>query len=220
LQMILLTLPFILIGPLFVGHNKTVAMSFDYNMVLMLMSQPHWPLTGSFGGSVAAGLAVISAPLAALIAYLTVYPVSLKRRVDTVLQAMLHDLRDLASDPKALEARPHWRARLYHRTLRLVRLSERAGRAQEEALEAGLAVLNLGQVAMWCHRIAQDTEQSASDRRAARTALLRISQIEMKPARARSSLAGLSRRRTGPEAALFLDAVAGIDALAPSLKKG
>ncbi|ATG46171.1 FUSC family protein [Celeribacter ethanolicus] len=215
-QMILLALPFILIGPVFVGHRRTVAMSFDYNMVLMLMSQPHWPLTGSFGGSFAAGLAVVAAPIAAMVAYLTVYPANLKRRTDTVMRAMIHDLRDLAADPKALRARSHWQARLYHRTLRLVRLSERSNRAHLAALDAGLAVLNLGHAAMWCHRITADPAQSAEDRAAAREALKELARMGPAPQQALTALTRLSQR-PGPEAALFREALEGLDTLKPAL---
>ncbi|WP_434286852.1 FUSC family protein [Celeribacter sp. SCSIO 80788] len=218
MQMILLTLPFILIGPLFVGHRRTVTMSFDYNMVLMLMSQPHWPLTGSFGGSVAAGLAVIAAPIAAMAAYLTVYPANLKRRIDTVMQAMIHDLRALAADPNALQARAHWQARLYHRTLRLVRLSERSNRAHLAALDAGLAVLNLGHAAMWCHRIVADPAQSAVDHAAAREALRELAKMGSAPQQAYAALTRLSQR-PGPEAALFREAVEGLDTLGPALAR-
>ncbi|WP_460274796.1 FUSC family protein [Celeribacter sp. ULVN23_4] len=216
LEMILLTLPLILIGPFFVGHRRTVAMSFDYNMVLMLMSQPHWPLIGTFGASFAAGLAVIAAPIAAMGAYLTVYPANLKRRIDTVMQAMIHDLRDLAADPKAVPARPHWQARLYHRTLRLVRLSERSKRARLAALDAGLAVLNLGHAAMWCHRIITDPNQSAEDSSAARQVLKELATMGPDPQEARDALALLSQR-PGPEAALFREAVDGLDTLKSAL---
>ncbi|WP_321363990.1 FUSC family protein [uncultured Celeribacter sp.] len=226
-QMILFTLPFILIGPLFVAHNKTVAMSFDYNMVLMLMSQPHWPLTGTFETSVAAGLAVIAAPVAAMGVYLTIYPANLKRRLETLMTAMIHDLSDLAADPKALQTRSHWQARLYHRTLRLVRLSERAARAQTEAQDAALALLNLGHAAMWCHREAENQGEtrmaphemaiSDSDRRAARAALMRLAYLREDPARARATLVKLQARHAGPEAALLREAVSGIDTLTPLL---
>ncbi|WP_346899713.1 FUSC family protein [uncultured Roseibium sp.] len=212
-QMILLALPFILIGPLLIGHNKTVAVSFDYNMVLMLMSQPHWPLTGTFDASLAAGFAVAAAPLAAMLAYLTIYPANLRRRIDTVREAMLHDLHDLAADPKALDHRLHWQARLYHRILRLIRLSGRSARAQDEAESAALAVLNLGHTAMWCHRISRDETKSAAERRFARSLLARLSQNALKPARARSILSRHGIRRPGPEAGLFRDALAGLEIL-------
>lgn len=216
-QMILFTLPFILIGPLFVGHRRTVALSFDYNMVLMLMSQPHWPLSGDFGTSVTMGMAVLAAPLAAMGAYLTIYPANLKRRIDTVMRAMLRDLQDLSQDPKAREERQHWQARLYHRTLRLVQLSGRSNRAQYEALDAALAVLNLGHTAMWCHRVAQDPRQTDSDRRAARLTLTRLSRLEEQPEDASLTLSRLARRAAPPEAALIREAIEGLATLSPAL---
>ncbi|MGE4326511.1 MAG: FUSC family protein, partial [Pseudodonghicola sp.] len=54
-QLIVLTLPFILFGTLLVGHRRTVAASFDYNMVMLLLLQPHFPLTGSFITTVTMG---------------------------------------------------------------------------------------------------------------------------------------------------------------------
>ena len=213
LQLILYTLPFILIGPLFVGHNKTVALSFDYNMVLMLMSQPHWPLVGTFGASLTSGLAVAAAPLAAMVAYLTIYPPTLKRRIDTVMQAMLNDLRDLAADPKALETRAHWQARLYHRTLRLVRLSGRSHRAQTKAEDAALSIMNLGYTVMWCHKTSRDGSQTDTERRAARMVLARLANITTDPVHARAALGRLTRRHSGPEAALFCEAAVGIEIL-------
>lgn len=54
-QLILMMAPFILIGPLLMAHRRTGAMSFDYNMGLLLMLQPHWPLAGSLAGSLQMG---------------------------------------------------------------------------------------------------------------------------------------------------------------------
>lgn len=214
-EMILLTLPFILIGPLLVGHRRTTAASFDYNMVLLLMLQPHFPLTGSLPQSVAAGLAVLAAPLAAMAAYRLVYPANLRRRLDTLLAAMLHDLVDLAGDAAALKHRAVWQARLYHRTLRLVRLSERSARANLQALEASLALLNLGHAAMRCHEIQQSPHSSASSRRAARNALGRVRQLTARPDRAEDALTRLGRRLAGEDAELARSAAAGVAVIAP-----
>ncbi|MCA0920487.1 FUSC family protein [Pseudooceanicola nanhaiensis] len=215
LQMILLTLPFILLGPLLVGHRRTTAASFDYNMVVLLMLQPHWPLEGSFAHSAMAGLAVVAAPLAAFLAYSFIYPASLRRRSETMLEMMRHDLADLAADPQALQRRTTWQARLYHRTLRLVRSSERSARANEAALEVSLALLTLGHAVFYCHGLLADPATTASDRRAARAALARVAQFRVRPERAGSALSHLALRRRTGEAEMLRAAAAGIRLVAP-----
>ncbi|MDK3019811.1 FUSC family protein [Pseudodonghicola flavimaris] len=216
-QMVLMTLPFILFGAVLVGHKRTTLHSFDYNMVMLLLTQVQTPLHGSFGGSVMMGLAVISAPLVAMLAYRFVYPVGLRRRLDTLLASMLHDLSDLAADAGALEHRRIWRARLYHRMLRLIRLSERYARANVEASEASLAILNLGHAAMRCHEILGDPARSDSDRRAARAVLGRIQTLRAHPARTEATLSRLRQRLSGEDAAMMDRAAAGVSALTPAL---
>lgn len=193
-EMILMMIPFILIGPLFVGHRRTVAVAFDYNMVMLLMLQPHYPLNGTVLTSVASGLAVVAAPFAALITYRLVYPVTLRRKRDTVLQMMLHDLADLAGDADAMRHRDVWQARLYHRTLRMVRLAEMAGRGQDKTLDISLALLDLGAAIQQCHAVLQDPAATPSERRAARYALARAMRIADQPEKAGAAMTGLARR--------------------------
>ncbi|MBY6090320.1 FUSC family protein [Maritimibacter alkaliphilus] len=214
-QMILLTLPFILVGPFLVAHHRTTAASFDYNMLLLLMLQPHWPLEGSFVQSATAGIAVIAAPATAYVAYRLVYPLSLRRRSETLLAMMRHDLADLAADPRALERRKTWQARLYHRTLRLVRVSERSARANGQALEVSLALLTLGHAVLYCHGLLSDPQASASDRRAARAALARVARFRSQPERAGSALSRLALRRRTGEAEMLRAAAAGLRLVAP-----
>ncbi|GHH03041.1 FUSC family protein [Pseudodonghicola xiamenensis] len=217
-QIILLTLPFILFGTLLVGHRSTVAASFDYNMVMLLLLQPHYPLTGNFGTSVAMGGAVVAAPLLAMLAYRFIYPAGIRRRLDTLLAAMLRDLADLAADPSALTNREVWRARFYHRTLRLVRLSDRYARANVEAMGASLALLNLGHAAMRCHEIEADPASSDSQRRAARAALGRLQTLRETPQRAEKALTHLGQRLSDEDADLVHRAAHGVTVLTPAFQ--
>lgn len=217
LQMILFTLPFILVGPLLVSHRRTNAASFDYNMVMLLMLQPHWPMTGSFGASIAEGLAVISAPLAAMVAFNYVYPPTLWRQLSSLVSALLHDIADLAGDAEAVHRRSIWQARLYHRTLRLVRLSERSKQANLKALDAGLAFLDIGRAAMRSHELLESAGTSVSEQRALKAVLARIEQIEAKPLQAQNALVALARRLNDEDAGLLKNAALGITALMPYL---
>lgn len=216
-QIILLTLPFILVGPLLVGHRRTAAASFDYNMVMLLLLQPHWPLTGSFVTSLSAAVAVTAAPVIAIAAYNMVYPPTLQHRLRNLLSALLHDIADLAADTGAVQRRWVWQARLYHRTLRLVRLSERSEKANLKALDAGLALLNLGRAAIRLHEL-QETATS-SGRRAIDAALARMSQIATRPQQASGTLEAVARRLQADDAVLLRDAADGIAALRPYLEK-
>ncbi|WP_138466745.1 FUSC family protein [Poseidonocella sp. HB161398] len=194
LQMILLTLPFILIGPLFVGHRRTVMMSFDYNMVMLLLLQPHWPLTGSFGASVGAGLAVVAAPFAAMAAYRWVYPPTLRRRSAALVRAMLRNIEALAADPQGAGHADIWRARLYHRSLRLTGMGRASRPAQIAALETGAGLLDLSQAVLRCHAMAAEAAGGPSLRRAAGLALARSRRLSADPAAAERAFSALSRR--------------------------
>ncbi|HEY0212189.1 MAG TPA: FUSC family protein [Paenirhodobacter sp.] len=209
-ELIVMMMPFILFGAVVAAFSRTTVFAFDYNMVMLLMLQPHWPLGGSFSGAVMASLAIVAAPLTALMAYRTTYPLTLKRRLATLVAMMLNDLTVLAADPQALARRAVWRARLYHRTLRLVRLADRSAPAGIEAMSASLALLTLGHAAMRAHEI---VAQGGPQARAAQAALSRLSHVTQTPDRARSALIRLGQRRGGADAALFDDAAARIDAL-------
>lgn len=210
--MIAMTMPFILLGALLVGHRRTVSASFDYNMVLMLMLQPAWPLTGTLGHSVAIGLSIVAAPLAAMLAYRFIYPTGLQRRIETLITMMLHDLGDLAADPDALGHRRLWRARLYHRMFRLVRLSERSGRTYLPVLDSSLALLDLSHVAMRSHEMLAQAGMNAGERRAVAAVLARMRQVGARPERLGLALDRASRRLAGADAGLFARAAGGLAA--------
>ncbi|MCT4372284.1 FUSC family protein, partial [Yangia mangrovi] len=152
-HLVAMVLPFIFAGALLAGHDRGMKVSFDFNMVMLLLLHPALPLTGDFGTSALMALAVVAAPLTALVAYRTVYPPTLRRKQVTLARMMLHDVAALAGDADALRHRAVWRARLYHRMLRLFRLTERSARAQRHALDSGLALLDLGHATMRAHEI-------------------------------------------------------------------
>ncbi|WP_226624809.1 FUSC family protein [Alloyangia pacifica] len=202
-QLVAMILPFILLGGLLGTHDRGMKVSFDYNMVMLLLLHPTLPLTGDFGTSVMMALAVVAAPLAALVAYRTIYPPTLRRKQVTLAKMMLHDVAALAGDADALRHRAVWRARLYHRMLRLFRLTERSARAQRDALDSGLALLDLGHATMRAHEILAHPETPAAERRALKAALARLERLSETPARAEGALSRLARRATGADAEIF-----------------
>ncbi|ATN36877.1 hypothetical protein ACO34A_24175 (plasmid) [Rhizobium sp. ACO-34A] len=210
--MIALTMPFILLGALLVGHRRTVTKSFDYNMVLLLMLQPAWPLVGSFGNSVLIGLSIVAAPAIAMLAYRMIYPAGLQRRIATLISMMLHDVQDLAADAGALGRRRLWRARLYHRMLRLVRMAERSGRSDLPVLDGCLALLDLGHAVMHGHELLARSDITSGERRALKSALGRLQRVATASERSCATLRQAARRLAGPDAVIFTraaDALAG-----------
>lgn len=199
LELVFLTMPFILFGALVHAHRRTIAVSFDYHMVMLLLLQPVYPLSGTFGYSLAVGAAVVSGPIVALAAYKLVYPVDARRRMDTLIAMMVHELRDMAAAPDALKDRHIWRARLYHRLLRLARWAEKTGERQISATNGGLAVLGLGSTVLRIQELLREVDIAPGTARCLMAALRRMRNIGQKPERVTQMLelvaARLSRER-------------------------
>src|SRR5258708_30510513 len=86
-----LMLPFVYVGALLFSHQRTALSGYDCNMVLLLLLQPHYPQTASFGHALALGLAVVSGPLAGWAAYRFILPVTLQGRLQSLRSMMVHE---------------------------------------------------------------------------------------------------------------------------------
>lgn len=202
-QQILMLFPFILMTPLFIGHRQTAIAATDFNMVFLLLSQPHYPLTGDIQSSITLGLAVLAGPLTAWGGYQLIFPINLQRRQQHLLEMMQRDLASLAATPAALAQPLAWQARMYHRVLRLVRVSERLARADQKAQVTGRSVLLLAHAALRCHELQQSSASPPPIRRATRLALARLTRIDSHPEHAARAFRHLSRRLDS-EDALFM----------------
>ena len=187
-------MPFILAGGVLTGVPRLQVQTFDYNMVVLLLLQPALPLTGSFGHSVMVGIAVASAPLVAWVAFRLIHPPSARRRRDALARTMVREVEAMAARPGARAHGPIWRARLHHRLLRLVRWSDRLGAGTPEAVEAGLAVLRLGQAVLRLEARLAEPGLSDSARRTLALALRRIAAVSAAPERTAAALAAAARR--------------------------
>ncbi|MGI3163513.1 FUSC family protein [Pseudooceanicola sp. 200-1SW] len=216
-QMVLMVLPFILLGPLLVGHRRTVAVAFDYNMVMLLLLHPGLPLTGTFGGALASGAAVVAAPLAAFGAYRLIFPASARRRATALIRAMLEDIETIAAAPEAAARALHWRARMYHRILRLMRLTQHSAPLRGEALAAAEALMELGRAVALCHRLIETGTLSPSARRAVTLALARSRALTQRPERVAGAYDRLARRLGGETGALMTRAATAFASLPPAL---
>ena len=203
-QMVLMMLPCIFIGALVFSHRRTMPSGYDCNMALLLLLSPQYPHGGSFWHSVSMGAAVLTGPLAGWVAYRFILPVTVQGRLQGLRAMMVHELQDMAAAGVHARDRRVWRARLFHRLLRLVRVSEKAGpQAAQEAAECGLAALRVGVAILALHTLADDAALGVSASRRIRTALLRLQHLQDRPAKGAPSLRAAALRAEGrhPEAA-------------------
>ncbi|MDR0225580.1 MAG: FUSC family protein [Burkholderiaceae bacterium] len=190
-----LMMPFVFVGALLFSHRRTTLSGYDCNMVLLLLLQPHYPQTASFAHALALGLAVVSGPLAGWAAYRFILPVTLQGRLQGLRAMMVHELQDMAATPRHARDGRIWRARLYHRLLRLVRMSEQAGGQQgSQAAECGLAALHVGRAIQALHQLSEESTLADGTARAVRAALLRLQRLQSAPQDCPPLLDALARR--------------------------
>lgn len=203
-------IPFILIGVPISSHRRTMPFGFDYNMVLLLLSQPAYPLSGSFLHSLAIAAAVCSGPVTGYFAYRMLFPVDAHRRMDTLVVMMVHELATMAHAPDGVGQRRIWRARLYHRLLRLVRWAEKSGQPQIAMAEGSLAVLDLGSAVLRIREMLAEPGLSPGTARRLDTVLRRLGDIGRTPDRLARDLqmAALRLTREGRAEAAWLSEVA------------
>lgn len=217
-QMILLTLPVLLVAPLLIGHNKTTSSSFDYNMVSNLLLWPEWPMTETFTTSVLHGLAVLSTPIIALYAFKYMFPATMARRVDNLIALLARELESLASDEKALSKRLTWQARFYHRTLVLMRQVDISKHHVNRAHHITAAFFTVGQLVMRARQLLATDDLTVKQKRALRVSLLRIQAISSKPEQLPIMLRTAAPLFTAGDHMLLNEAASSAETLAEVLK--
>jgi len=217
-QLLAWVTPFILLGALLTAHGRLASTSVDYNMVLLLLLQPAWPLTGTALSSVMMGLAVLSAPVAAWAAYHLIYPVNLQRRSEHLVAMMMREAADFARNPRALARRQAWRARFADRTLKLIRISERMARPQGRATDLSLAFFDLGGAVLRCHQLLQADETTEAARRGARLVLKRAESSAFPLPRLAAVFSRLALRLSGEDAQLMERAARALPRIAAALE--
>lgn len=218
LSLVLAMIPFILIGAPVMAHGRTRLVGFDYNMVMLLLLQPALPLHGTFVQSLGMAAAVLAAPALAFLAY-RLMPVDARRRDAMLVQAMLAELKDMATSRRPLNARVR-RARLHHRLLRLVQLGEKAGLGNAAAVDRGFAIYGLGEIVL---KIRSSSEADGRRDRSLDLILARTGRIDIDPRALVKALDAASTRlgRTGVAGAGELQAAArALERQIPHLSRG
>lgn len=194
-SLVFLTMPFILLGALILSHRKTMPAGFDYNMILLLLLHPAFPLEGTPERMLNAILAVLAAPVVALVAYKLVFPINGRYRLDSVIAMMVRDVQTMAAAPGPLQDPRPWRARLYHRLLRLVRWGGKSGEREVSATAGGLAALSLGDAVVQMRGLLQDRAALPPGTvRSLEAALKRMADLQKKPGHAARLLDRTARR--------------------------
>jgi uncharacterized membrane protein YccC len=208
-ELVFLTLPFILSGAPLMAHQRTAPGAYDYNMAMLLMLQPAYPLTLAFWPSVAMAGAVVAGPLAGLAAYKLIFPIDARRRMDILVTMMVGEVAAMAASRNPADHRLVWRARLFHRMLRLIRWTEKTGDQKLPAVDGSLAVLTLGEAVLRLRGFLRDPDASPGAIRSAMIALGRVAGIVRDPVRAQHALARAAQRlarEERPEAVFVHDA--------------
>lgn len=193
--LVLAMMPFILLGAFIQAHRRTAGpIGFDYSMVVLLMLQPAWPLSGTFAHSLMLAGAVVLGPAVGLTAFLLIFPVDGRRRLRTLVTMMVHDLQSMAGRRGAAQHRAVWRGRLYHRVLRLVRWADKTGGSREQAVEGGFAVLLLGSAILHMDEALGRPDLAPATARRLTATLARLRRVGSDPERAARALSAAATR--------------------------
>lgn len=127
LAMILWLMPIILFAGFPMAHNRTANGAMDFNLVFLLLMQPalHYQFEPLQAISIA--LAVIAAPILALISYRLLFPTNLRSRQQQLIQALEGDLHQLQTRTLSNSQRQRYKARLYHRLFKLYQMADKLG---------------------------------------------------------------------------------------------
>lgn len=212
-ELLLGLMPFIMLGALVLAHPRTAPVGFDYNFLLLIMLQPTYPLRGDVQTSLMSAAAMLAAPCLALLAYKFILPNSALQRAQALQQTMLSELETMAAAPPAPAQQSLWQARLYHRLIRLVRLSDkgRGSPGDTAILDYGLSILHLGTLVLQLHAVLDSRAVDAASARRMRSTLQRLSRLQTQPQRAMNALQRLAAGSHAPPLPALLQQAASIN---------
>tara|TARA_R100000750_G_scaffold13034_4_gene8361 strand:+ start:10082 stop:11761 length:1680 start_codon:yes stop_codon:yes gene_type:complete len=132
--MLVALMPVILLAGLPMSHQKTANGSMDFNLVFLLLMQPSVAYSFHLGHSITIALAVVAAPLLALVAYRLIYPTSLKARYQTLLQTLTEEIDQLDTEKLTESQYKRRKARFYHRVIKLTQISDKLGLKEKDSI--------------------------------------------------------------------------------------
>jgi hypothetical protein len=122
---------------------------------------------------------------------------------------MVGEVAAMAASRNPADHRLVWRARLFHRMLRLIRWAEKTNDQKFSMVDGSLAVLTLGEAVLRLRALLRDPDVPSGAARGAKMVLGRVAGIVQDPVRAQHALDRAARRlarEARPEAAFVYDA--------------
>jgi uncharacterized membrane protein YccC len=179
----LLTMPLILLGMFVMAHRRVGLAGMEYNLIYLLMMNPTVPADPELGHVLLQASAVLLGPVSAYLAFVAL-PVDTRRRLDFVIRLMVHELTAIAGGAFDKPGRHlHWRMRIYHRLVTLVRWSERSGNGGDFAVNGGMGTLLIGNSLHAIRSMMEEPDVDAGSKRALRATLLSVAHLSRKPDR-------------------------------------
>lgn len=198
-----LAAPFLALGAVAMAHPLTRMPAMDYAMAFLLLGHPTVPLTGGTAELLHGGAAMLLGIGLALLSFHMVLPVNAAVRLRAVVAMTVRDLESLAAVP----ASPgRWRARLYHRTLRLVRRADLVEGRDLAAIDGGLAAFSVGDAILAVRRLRGRAGLPAVVRRRLDLTLRRLESLSARPDAAAAALERAADRLMIVEPGLVRDA--------------
>lgn len=136
--MLVALMPIILLAGFPLSHRTTAKSAMDFNLVFLLLMQPSVAYSFHLTHSISIALAVVVAPLIALLAYRLIYPTNLGVRYLALLQRTAAEVTELKGKPLTTSQYRRREARLYHRIFKLTQLNGELGIKDKDALIAQL----------------------------------------------------------------------------------
>ncbi|TNM60856.1 FUSC family protein [Aliirhizobium smilacinae] len=209
---VLLTMPLMLFGMVVMAHRRVGLAGMEYNLIYLLMMNPNLPADPQVGHALLQAFAVLMGPVSAYLAFVAL-PVDARRRLDFVIRLMVHELTAMAKGAFDSPGRHrHWRLRLYHRLVMLVRWGERNGYGGDFATDGGMGTLQLGNSLHVIREMMAEGVVDARSKRALRATLLSVAYLPRKPERVEKALRRAARNLQSayPENAARLDETAAL----------
>jgi uncharacterized membrane protein YccC len=179
----LLIMPFTLVGMLPMAHRRVGLAGMDYNLIYLLMMNPYVPANPEPGHVLLQAFGVMLGPVTAYLAFVAL-PMDTGKRLDFVIRLMVHELTSMAKGAfDKPERYRHWRMRIYHRLVMLVRWSEKSGSGGGFAISGGMGALQLGNSLYAIRGMMTERMIDAQSKRALRATLLSIAHLSRKPER-------------------------------------
>lgn len=198
-----LAAPFLALGAVAMAHPLTRMPAMDYAMAFLLLAHPTVPLTGGTAELLHGAAAMLLGIGLALLSFHTVLPVNAAVRLRAVVAMTVRDLESLAAVP----ASPgRWRARLYHRTLRLVRRADLVEGRDLAAIDGGLAAFSVGDAILAARRLRGRAGLPAAVHRRLDLTLRRLETLSARPDAAAAALERAADRLMIVEPGLVRDA--------------